>query len=84
MIYTGIGEAIELIESRDKYPTVAALKMAVGKLRQEQGIMAELQAKLQAKDRMLFAIRRLARSRNYHDIARLINNIIEQPKLLNK
>ncbi len=45
MNYTGIEEAINLIENSDrsKYPTVDALKMAVGKLRQEQKIMNSLQ-----------------------------------------
>lgn len=44
MSYTGISEVIDLIESRDKYPTVDALKMAVGKLKQEQEIMINFEA----------------------------------------
>ena len=44
MIYKGIAEAIELIESRDKHPTMDSLKMAAGKLRLEQEIMTQLQS----------------------------------------
>ena len=52
MIYKGIAEAIELIESRDKHPTMDSLKMAAGKLRLEQEIMTQLQSQLTAEQKV--------------------------------